>query len=163
MHTRARARVFVRSKHARSDAVGRADVADCRHANRAYVARTHVRLRRRPHARNVFGQLVLFMTALYLFPWSAILFLLVAREPRTRTAAARLRETCPHLAITRISILAFLPARRVRLERFPRTYIHTVVFRCNAAKYKFYVKPLRRSIKSLRQISKWKILQILII
>lgn len=66
VHTRAR--VFARRKHAGNGAVDRMDAADCRHADRAYVARTHVRLRRRSHARNVFGQLVLFTTALYLFP-----------------------------------------------------------------------------------------------
>lgn len=52
----------------------------------------------RPHARNVLGRFGLFTTALYLFPWSAILLLFVPREPRTRTAVARLRRTRPHRA-----------------------------------------------------------------
>lgn len=67
---------------------------------------------------------MLFMTALYLFRWSAILFLVVARQPRTRTAAVRHVQIAQLHSFRRVRIRAAV-TRWWRVMRLMRCKTHT--------------------------------------
>lgn len=103
VHTRARARVFAQRNHAGNSAVSRQTprIAD---SPTGCMLRERTCECMRPHTRNMLGRLGLFTTALYLFPWSAILLLFVPREPRMRTNAACLCKARPYRAIEDSSI-----------------------------------------------------------